>query len=351
MDWGTALHTARVYEESIKIFRQADDIADLKDYTRLSTEAATLLVSDQIKQYKAEDFENILINVFLALDYASLGRYSDALIEARRVNRKIYLMNSEGKRSYGENALAHYLSGILYEAEREWNDALIAYKAAYKALSHAEPRLAYDIVRMAKKIGVREEQVEYGKLASESLEIARKANDGELVVVFERGISPKKIPSAGLVSVPEFVSRPNPVYGGRLIVSRSNGEKISHEPYFFQVMDVENAARESLKQKWGGIIAKKMAGVAAKVGVGAVINSRTNNSGLGTLLTYALLASDRADTRSWNWLPQGFMIARMPLSPGTYNVDVSTDAAGVLPGGSVVVRKNQTTLITVRYVP
>lgn len=364
LDGATAYHTARAYPEAIKLFREADDIADLKDYTRLSTEAATLLVSDQIKQYKAEDFENILINVYLALNYAFLGRVDDALIEARRVNRKIYLMNTEGKRSYGENALAHYLSGALYESQREWNDAFIAYKNALKAIKSAGQTssqlthtLGRDLVRMASLLGLKDE-VERYKEVSGDLEVSpmsvavKNSKLGEIFVVFERGISPKKVPSPSLNSIPEFVSRSNPVRNATLQLGQlteSDVIRMESQP-FVEWLDVESAARESLKQKWGGIIAKKIAGAAAKVGIGAAINSKTN-SGLGTLVTYFLLATDQADTRSWNWLPQGFMVARVRLKPGRYKVAVETDAAGTLAPLQLEVKPGVISFAGFRYVP
>src|SRR4051812_16696599 len=48
LDLGLALHSAGKYEESNKVFLQANDLAVIKDYTSLSKEAATLLTSDNI---------------------------------------------------------------------------------------------------------------------------------------------------------------------------------------------------------------------------------------------------------------------------------------------------------------
>src|ERR1700758_1582253 len=73
LDLGLALHSAGKLDESTKFFLQANDLAVIKDYTSLSKETATLLTSDNIKDYKAEDFENVLINVYLAMNYALLG--------------------------------------------------------------------------------------------------------------------------------------------------------------------------------------------------------------------------------------------------------------------------------------
>ena len=143
LDLGLSLHTAGKYEESLKYFRMADAAVEIKDYTSLSTEAATLLASDSIKQYKGEDFENVLISAYLAMDYALIGKSEDAIVEAKRVNRKLYMMATDGKRNYKQNAFARYLSATLYEADKNWNDANIDYKHAAELL----PEEAVELVQ------------------------------------------------------------------------------------------------------------------------------------------------------------------------------------------------------------
>src|SRR5262245_43452885 len=70
MDIGLSLHSAGRYQESNEYLLKADKMAEIKDYTSLSKESATLLTSDNIKDYKGEDFENVLINTYLSMNYA-----------------------------------------------------------------------------------------------------------------------------------------------------------------------------------------------------------------------------------------------------------------------------------------
>src|SRR5689334_22711028 len=60
LDIGLSLHSDGKFDESNKIFLQADKVAEIKDYTSLSEEGLTLLTSDNSKDYKGEDFENVL---------------------------------------------------------------------------------------------------------------------------------------------------------------------------------------------------------------------------------------------------------------------------------------------------
>src|ERR1700733_2956911 len=72
-DRGMALQLAGDYKASEKDWLAADKMSEVKDYTSLSTEVATLVTSDNIKQYKGEDFEKVIINALLAIDYTLQG--------------------------------------------------------------------------------------------------------------------------------------------------------------------------------------------------------------------------------------------------------------------------------------
>src|SRR5688572_26403682 len=51
LDRATALQLVGNYKESSKLFLKADKMSEVKDYVSLSTEAATLLLNDNLKQY------------------------------------------------------------------------------------------------------------------------------------------------------------------------------------------------------------------------------------------------------------------------------------------------------------
>ena len=125
----------------------------IKDYTSIATEGATLLVSDNIKDYKAEDFENVLINTYLAMNYAVLGNFEDALVEARRTNQKLYMMVSRRQAQVQQNAFTKYLSAVLYETDGDFNNAYVDYKAVHD-LVPGYPGLGRDLWRVAKINGI-----------------------------------------------------------------------------------------------------------------------------------------------------------------------------------------------------
>jgi hypothetical protein len=351
LDIGLALHTAGLYDESNKYLLKADKVAEIKDYTSLSSEAATLVTSDNIKGYKGEDFENTLISMYLALNYAMKGDYENSLVEARRVNRKLQLMITQGERKYKQNAFARYLSAIVYEAEGNWNDAYIDYKETYK-IEPTFPGLGRDLWRMASFLHMTDKMEDWDKefdLSKEDHEKAKllspKKGRGELIVIYENGISPIKRPNPDFYSVPKFFPRPNPVlYADVEVDGQVAGPTI-------RLHDIEATAIENLNEKYAGIIAKKLAGVVVKEVAGNAVAKATGSQLLGQLSKLAMYASDQADVRSWNLLPRDLQVARIPVDPGKHKVKLNLAGGGSLPEREVTVKAGKKVFLNWRYMP
>ncbi|GAF99605.1 unnamed protein product, partial [marine sediment metagenome] len=75
-----------------------------------------------------------MVNLFMALNYVGMGNWEGALVEARKVDNKLSVINSkyeeEKKNVYKEDGFIRFLMGALYEAEGEINDAFISYRKA-----------------------------------------------------------------------------------------------------------------------------------------------------------------------------------------------------------------------------
>jgi hypothetical protein len=329
-DRATALHEGGDFDESIKDFALADKLAEIKDYTSLATEAATLVTNDKIVAYKGEDFEKVLISQYQALNYLFLRQYEDALVECRRVNQKLYMMISQGKRKYKLNPMASYLTAMMWEDQKEWNDAYVDYQAVYKLLPEF-PLLGRDLYRLAWKNGITEDMerwVDEYKLSAEETKLIRSsASQPEIVVIIENGRSPEKQPNPQWRALPKYIPRYNPVAYADISI---NG---ALEGRSYQLFNVEKTAIENLDDKYAGIIAKKIGGVVAKEVVANQIEKRTSPI-FGAIARIGLYAADQADLRSWLTLPKDFQIYRVRVSAdgGTYTVRVQPRNAG---GGAV----------------
>ena len=120
------------YTESNQYFATADKI--MEDYVKnYYLEALTLVSNPNVKPYKPEDFEVVMVNYFMALNYIQLGMYEDAIVECKRINIKLNQLNDkfkDHKNRYQRDAFAHNLMGIIYETNNDYNNAFIAYRNA-----------------------------------------------------------------------------------------------------------------------------------------------------------------------------------------------------------------------------
>ena len=139
MDQAVLAHYAGDYARSAKILREANQEFEERYTESITKYGATWMVNDLAADYRGEDFESVMINLFNALNYAKLGETAEALVEARKVDNRLNLINSkydeDKKNVYKEDGFARFLMGILYETggtSQDLNNAYISYKKAYK---------------------------------------------------------------------------------------------------------------------------------------------------------------------------------------------------------------------------
>ena len=326
LDYATALQLNGNYKESAHQFSSAEKIADIQDYHSLSKVTTSLLLSEEMVQYKGDDFEKVFINAMNAINYLNLGELDEALVETRRLNEILYKMKYEGKKNYDQNPFAFYLSAMIWEAGRNWDDAYIAYKAAYALVPDYKP-LHEDLVRSAIR-AQREDDVQKWKTQFPEVIVRpewRDSSFGEIVLVYEQGWGPRKQPRPGSPRFPMLV----PVYTNtrraELTIEGSGKSAVSN-----RIFSLQQVAIKTLDDDFARLAAMRVAGVAAKAVVSDQIRQR--NPLLGDLAFIALNATDRADLRQWSTLPESFQIARIPVKAGKYRVKVT--GLGSSGGGS-----------------
>ena len=354
LDLGLARHQAGQFEEANRAFLKADEVAEIKDYTKLSVEAAVLITSDLLKAYKGEEFENVMISTYLAMNYALLGKSEDARVEARRVNRKLERMVTEGKRKYQQNAFARYLSGILYEADGNWNSAYIDYKKTWE-LNPEAPGLGKALWRVARRGGFREDLPRWEAEFGEGVRSTAPPR-AEIIVFYQNGISPRKLPNPDFSSLPRFYARKNPAVAAEVELVGKAGDQAQNQAKTQVLYDIEQVAIQNLEEKYGSLVAKKLAGLIVKETLADQIERRTKSPLAGFLARVAMYASDQADCRSWALLPKDLQMARLEVPPGVHEVRLTPvgplgERLEPLPGKVVSVAAGQKVFVNFRYLP
>ena len=350
----------------------------------VSQNALSFVINDATVSYAGDDYEQVLVHLYMALNYLELGQPYEARVEAQQIDIKLREIEEKIPGSkFTEDALSEYLSGLIYDELGEWSDAMISYRKAYEAYKKYQvnfsvpmpPMLKFDLVRLAKREGLTDELSRYEKefgIAPAQRNAADSAPEGELVFVLNSGLAPIKRervirtfapPPSTIVSarrraeymeqptppvmvdiaLPYYESRPNRVAGARISVSGRQADT--------QLMEnIDAIARASLNARMPAITARAIARAVAKGAIQESVDRAGQNRDdpavqlIGSLLVrVATIATERADTRSWLTLPADVQMARLPLPPGTYDVNVE-----LLGNNGQVIETNVFPQVTIR---
>ena len=347
---------------------EADKMIDefQKNY---ALEALSFLSNPGIRPYQPEDFEKVMVNYYKALNYLNLKQYNTALVEVRRINEKLNQLNDkypDHKNRYQNDAFAHIMMGLIYEANREYNDAFIAYRNALEVYESsyqknfnlpAPEQLKKDILRTASRIGFYEELRTYEAKFNMKY-VPAKRTGGELILIWQNGMGPVKsewsINFTKTSSQNGFVTFANeenglsyPVYIGDKNEKEKNGfDKLSfirvafpkyseRKPYYRKAevfvndtiyrpeiaQDLNGIAFKTLQDRMFREMASAIARLAAKQALEAL--ARKENSDFGTAVSIFNAITEKADTRNWQTLPYEIAYIRIPLIVGENKVKLT----------------------------
>lgn len=308
LEYATAQQLAKNYAESNKAFLKAEELTDVKDYHSISRLTGSFILNEGMVQYKGEDYEKVFINAELAINFLMENNLEAAQVETRKLNDKLYKYKYEAKLDYQQNPFAFYLSALIWEENRQWDDAYIDYKKTYEVDPNI-PYLKRDLIRAARKAQRSDELAKWKKEFKE-VTLPDTKGKGEVVLILQQGWGPRKQPHPQWVKVPKLYPVDSFTRSARLVIDGVGSENSQ------SISSVERVAIKTLDDAYAELIAKRVAGVAAK----AVISDqvRQKNELLGQLTWLGLNIIDQADLRQWVTLPQSFQVARMWVPPGNY---------------------------------
>jgi uncharacterized protein len=405
LDRGMLLHLAGRWADSNASFEEAKGLARELYTKSVTNQAASFLVSDNVRPYAGEDFERAQVHLFSAVNYLMLGKGGEALVEARQVDFLLTKLRTDlgHKNVYTEDAFARGLMGLIYEDQGAWNDAYVSYYKALEAYDRyakdyglsAPPQLAGDAVRTAERLGMREQAEEVRKRWGGKASSWPKGA-GEVVVLHYQGIAPRKVDSFFEIAVAKgfvFVDAQRPVgeeardvEKAKTILRAAAADQMvrvafpSFEPVPYEVrgltvraegapeaaaapaQDIGAIAVKNLKDRIGRERAKAIARALVKWSLTQKAAEKVEkNRGEGaawlvkTLMQAASAVTETADKRSWTTLPDKIGVARLFLPEGAHDLKLTfRTAAGAAAGEEerkgVQVRAGHRTFLIVRTV-
>ena len=363
----------------------------------VSENALSFLINDATVSYAGDDYEQVLVHLFMALNYLELGQPLDARVEALQVDIKLREIGEKiPENKFTEDALSRYITGMIYEELGEWSDAMIAYRKAYGAYKKYRENygvpvpdmLKHDLLRLTQRQGLNDELEQYRKEfgiepQAETDDIA--GEEGELVFILNNGLAPIKrekivsaaAPQASVVvdsrehrkhevtPMPYMVSIALPYYESRPKGIASARISLLGKQTTTQMMeDIDAIARASLDSRMTAITARSVARMVAKIKIQDVVDRTGRNKDselaaelLGSFLVrVATMVTERADTRSWLTLPANVQMAKLSVPPGSYTVTVELMSEGgqaiaTREYPEIVIKKKRKTYLTQHWVP
>lgn len=377
MNEGMLLHLLGRHRDSIAAFHRAERRSEQLFTRSISRRVQATFTSDGALDYQGDDHEKVLLNVFKALNFLAVHDREGALVEARKINRKLAYFNTVYKQhqnSYREDAFAHWLMGILFEIEGSLDDARIAYEHAYRVYRGpfgeryglAVPDfLAEDLARAAEGTSETERLAD---LRTETMEpyLGRTSDllrtHGEIILIHLNGEGPEKtdqeitcgfqrgVPTgcdhepgeSGLigkklvagaerdtvtVAFPKVVTQAPSVQSIALEV----GARRSHSQVVLPINWIaEETMRDKLPRVFMSAVLRAVAKASSrKAAAGAKQRLASRDKGTGLLGAALELGTDvatswteEADKRTWTTLPGRIEIARLWLPAGTHELYV-----------------------------
>lgn len=363
------------YARSNAAFEMAEQLTE--DQRRnVVAEAVVLMSNPEVRPYRPEDFEVIMINFYKALNYLQMDNMEDALVEVRKINIRLQQLNDkypEHKNRYRRDAFAQLLMGLIYDAAGDANNAFIAYRNAYDTYRSdyvenfglaAPEQLKSDLLRTAYTSGLSAELAQYEKEFGMKYVPSPPPSHGQAVVFWLNGFGPVKaewgitftkinrgdgavvfhneelglafpfflgngysdedknaLADVNVVRAvfPKYVERP-PVY-------KQGAVKYDNRTYPFQeAEDINQIAFKTLHDRMLREMSASLLRVGIKQGIKQMASKQNEWIGLAVGLTNAF--TEKADTRNWQTLPHTVSYARIPLGAAENRIDLQFTGSG-----------------------
>ncbi|TNE80794.1 MAG: hypothetical protein EP332_06115 [Bacteroidetes bacterium] len=373
LERGTLAWMLGEHQESKDYFMMSDYF--IEDYYRnYANEALALFTNDKVKEYRGENHERILFHYYQMLNFMDMGENENALVQARRLNLELNRLKDRHKNNtkrYSRDAFAYVMIGLCFEANGDAENAFVAYRNAERIYSEdyltnfkMDPpsQLISDLLRLAYQMGYNADLDHFQKkykrqynpqtdrggnfvfFWNTGLVSIKEENRFEFVIQSVNGdgwvtfynsdlglsipvyISGSNDPNSGFndlrfiaASLPRMVGRGS-LFTSATIELDSNAKQIAMslaEP-------VSAIANKELNDRFLEEVGKMLARVTAKKM--AEMAARKESEGAGTIIGLLNFFTERADTRSWETLPDQIFYTRQPLSPGQHQVKLN--AAG-----------------------
>jgi hypothetical protein len=355
LDLGFLDYYAGNYTNSVQNLLEAEHLIE-EAFTKSVTEnIASYIVNDNMKNYAGEDFEDIYINVFNSLNFYKQGNLEGALVEVRKLtlpNGKLDMLNRKYEAShksagdwalrqlgslgftmnvalpqgdpvmFNNSALAHYLSGLFYLGQGNHDSARISFDAVHEAYIGNPKVYPYSVpVSVDETRDIPEGKARLNVIAFSGLSPIKEEGKFMQSWPFMQNIA-LMFP---VFKLPQFIDRQS-LGSNDMVEVTVNGEVFQLE----LLEDMGAVVKETYNAKFANIFFKTWIRVLLKYAAADIAATKAGERIGGTLLAnvgalaarVAADATEGADIRMGQFLPNKAFVGGINLDPGSYTVAI-----------------------------
>ena len=357
LDKGLLEHYAGNYRSSSQDLQEAERLIEEAFTRSITAEVASYIINDNTKEYPGEDYEDIYINVFNALNYYHNDNLEGAMVEIRKItmpNGKLDMLSRKYENSnrtagdfvisqvrnmgfefhpdlpkgeavnFSNSALARYLGSLFYLGQGMDDSANIEFEqlkaafagnpkiynypiplAAYEAQNVPDGKARLDIISFVGLSPVKEEKLFPGVFPFFNNHILK-------LVHFK---------------LPVFVERRTMHPIDRIEVTINNNEKFDLE----LLENMGDVMKETYNARFSSTFVKTYIRTLLKYAIADVAATQAGKESSSSFAAYASAvtakiaadASEGADTRMARYFPDKAYVGGINLDPGTYSVTIT----------------------------
>ncbi|MFT5757380.1 MAG: hypothetical protein ACI9LM_002109 [Alteromonadaceae bacterium] len=373
-DWQKSQHDFSLVYQSLTAEREKAKLQISKGLKQMGA----IVSNDNAIAYELPTYEQSMMHSYQALNYVNLGDLEGALVEIRRANlmqeqalqnNQMLVDDAESKfnnhalksaypsmdliigdlKNGFQNAYTFYLSGILYEAIGQVNDAYIDYKKALEIYPDNH-YVQKDVLRLAAKLAMSDDLAHFTKLYGE-LKSTKEKDVGQVILLIEQGMINAKddlsvyLPIFYFYNDARYFSFSLPVYRDETMIYQQAKLTVNgHEYQAEEIIKLQSLASKHLSDQLPGLVTRQAVRVIAKEQLRNQLSHKGGDIG-NILANLYNMASEQADTRSWLTLPNNVQIVRVTLPIGKQQISLTV--AGKTQLIDVDINKDRLSLVNV----
>ena len=365
LDKGLLEHYAGNYKTSSENLQNAERLIE-EAYTKsVTADIMSYIANDNIKEYPGEDFEDIYLNIFNALNYYKMGNTEGALVEVRKLsiqNGKLDMLARKyeykdpksgasledlAKKQAGDSqlpkgkpvefsnsALARYLAALFYLADGKIDSSRIEFEQLQRAFL-TNTNVYYN--PLPKAIEESSKPVPAGKARLNVLSFTGLSpiKEEEIVVHYFPFFRTSVLHIANF-KLPKMAQRPSKINRIEVLVNKEGGSETQN--FELELLeDMGKVIEETFAIRYASTVVKTyirtlLKYVATDLIAAGIAEKQSELLALVSAITAKAIfeETEKADIRMSRYLPDKAYIGGINLDPGKYDVTINFYSANNL---------------------